>query len=367
MSRLPTFDLRAQLDLVRADVLAAVERVLDSGQVILGPEVEAFEREFAATLGPELHGVGAASGTAALSLALRALGVGPGDEVVTVANTAVATVAAIRELGATPVFCDVAAETALMDLERLPARLTDRTRAVVPVHLYGNPVDVTALRDLLAGRDVGLVEDCAQAAGATLHGQPVGAGADVAAFSFYPTKNLGAYGDAGLCATRDPALAETLRSLRSYGQAGGPASQREGVNARLDELQAAILRAKLPHLPRWVEQRRALADRYLDRLPEAVTPFATTPDAEHARHLFVVRVARRDAVRAALDARGVATGVHYPLPIHRMPAYAFLGLGEGSLPVSERLADELLTLPLYPELAPADVDRVCAALGEAVS
>jgi aminotransferase EvaB len=365
VSRIPTFDLLAQLAEIREEVTQAVFRVLDSGQVILGPEVEGFEREFAAILGEGVHGVGVASGTAALALALRALGVGAGDEVVTVANTAVATVAAIREVGALPVFCDVREDTALMDLEKLPAALSPRTKAVVPVHLYGNPVDVVALRRVLAGSGVAVLEDCAQAAGATLGGVPVGALGDVAAFSFYPTKNLGAYGDAGLCATRDPALAELLRSLRSYGLEGGAAARREGVNARLDELQAAILRAKLPHLPRWLARRRALSDRYAAALPDGARGFATGEGGQHARHLFTVRVPRRDAVRAALDARGVATAVHYPVPIHRMPAYAFLRAPE--LPVTERLAGELMTLPLYPELREEQVDRVCAALREALS
>jgi aminotransferase EvaB len=252
-----------------------------------------------------------------------------------------------------------------MDLEKLPAALSPRTKAVVPVHLYGNPVDVVALRRVLAGSGVAVLEDCAQAAGATLGGVPVGALGDVAAFSFYPTKNLGAYGDAGLCATRDPALAELLRSLRSYGLEGGAAARREGVNARLDELQAAILRAKLPHLPRWLARRRALSDRYAAALPDGARGFATGEGGQHARHLFTVRVPRRDAVRAALDARGVATAVHYPVPIHRMPAYAFLRAPE--LPVTERLAGELMTLPLYPELREEQVDRVCAALREALS
>jgi aminotransferase EvaB len=367
VNRIPTFDLLAQLAEIRGEVLEAVTRVLDSGQVILGPEVAGFEREFASGLGEGMHGVGVASGTAALALALRALGVGPGDEVVTVANTAVATVAAIRELGAKPVFCDVREDTALLDLDQLSAVLSPHTRAVVPVHLYGNPVDVPALRERVGG-DVAVVEDCAQSAGATLRGMPTGTMGDAAAFSFYPTKNLGAYGDAGLCATRDAGLAETMRRLRSYGLDAGdapPAARLEGVNARLDELQAAILRVKLPHLSLWVERRRALAERYRVALPAAARGFETSEGARHARHLFVVRVPRREALRRALGARGIATAVHYPVPIHHMPAYAFLG--RPSLPVTERLAGELLTLPLYPELGESEVDRVCAALREALS
>jgi aminotransferase EvaB len=366
VSRIPTFDLAAQLASVRAEVLAAIERVLASGRVILGPEGEEFEREFAATLSPDLHGVGVASGTAALVVALRALGAGPGDEVVTVANTAVPTVSAIREVGATPVFCDVSPETALMNLAQLPALLSPRTRVVLPVHLFGNPVDIDALRVALAGSEVRVLEDCAQAHGASLRGRPVGNGGDACAFSFYPTKNLGAYGDAGLCASRDAAVADSMRSLRSYGLEGG-AAVREGWNARLDEVQAAILRAKLPHLSGWVKRRRELAERYEARLPDGVERLRTTPDARHACHLFVVRLRNREAVREVLEARGISTAIHYPTPVHRMPAYAFLGLGEGSLPATERLAGEILTLPLYPELPDAAVDRVCAALADAIA
>jgi aminotransferase EvaB len=261
----------------------------------------------------------------------------------------------------------VSPETALLDVARLPACLTPRTRVVVPVHLYGNPVDIDALREALGGREVAVLEDCAQAQGASLRGRPAGTLGDAAAFSFYPTKTLGAYGDAGSCATRDPGLAAAMRSLRGYGFEGGAESRREGWNARLDELQAAILRVKLPHLGRWLARRRLLAERYAARLPEAVARLATTEGGTHARHLFVVRVRDRDRVRAALDARGIGTAVHYPVPIHRMPAYGFLGARAGSLPVTERLAGEVLTLPLYPELPDAAVDAVCAALADALA
>lgn len=367
MSRVRVFDLSAGLAEVRDDVMAAIERVLASGRVILGPEVEGFERDFAAWLGEGLFGVGVASGTSALTVALRALGAGPGCEVVTVANTAVPTVSAIREVGATPVFCDVSPDTALMDLERLPALLTPRTRVVLPVHLFGNPVDVDALRECVAGSGARVLEDCAQAHGARLRGRPVGSLGDAAAFSFYPTKNLGAYGDAGLCVTRDPVLAETMKSLRTYGVVGDRGAVREGWNARLDELQAAILSAKLPRLAGWVARRRALAERYEASLSEEVVRLRTTPGALHARHLLVVRVPRREAVREALSARGIDTAVHYPLPIHRMPAFASSGRAPGGLPVTELLAGEILSLPLYPELPEEAVDRVCAALADALA
>jgi dTDP-4-amino-4,6-dideoxygalactose transaminase len=359
------FDPRPGLAAIRAELHRAIERVLASGQLILGPEVERFEADFAASLDEGVHAVGVSSGTAALEVALRALGVGPGDEVVTVANAAVPTVAAIRAVGAAPVLCDVCDETALLDLDRVEAVVGPRTRVVLPVHLYGNPVDVEALRARLAGRDVRIVEDCAQAQGALLRGRPVGTFGDVAAFSFYPTKGLGAVGDAGACATRDPELAAAMRSLRSYGLEGGEA-RREGINARLDELQAAVLNVKLPRLAQDLARRRALAALYDAQLPAAARRLVCAPEVVHARHLYVVRVVARARVRELLDRAGIGTGVHYPLPVHRMRAYAFLGLGEGDLPVSERLAREVLSLPLYPELAQAAVLRVCAAVADAL-
>jgi dTDP-4-amino-4,6-dideoxygalactose transaminase len=361
VTRLPAFDLAAGLDPLREPLLAAMDRVLRSGRLLLGEELLGFESELAAWLGEGSRAVGVSSGTAALVLALRSVGVGPGDEVVTVANTAVPTVSAIRELGAVPVFCDVREDSALLDLEALPGCLTAKTRAVVPVHLYGNAFDVVALRAQLDS-GVAIVEDCAQAQGASLGGRKLGTLGDAAAFSFYPTKNLGALGDAGACVTRDPERAALLRSLRMYGFEGTTDAQREGFNARMDELQAAALRVKLPHLDAWVARRRALATRYVERLDGVVPHFVGAVGSEAAPHLFVVRVGARERVRAALDDAGIGTGVHYPVPIHRMPAYAFLGLEEGRLPVTERLAREVVSLPFYPELSDADVDRVCDAL-----
>jgi aminotransferase EvaB len=365
VTRIATFDPRPGFEAIRDEVLAAIERVLASGRIVLGPEVERFEAGLAGSLGEDCVAVGVASGTAALSLALRALEVGPGDEVVTVANTAVATVAAIREVGATPVFCDVRGDTALLDLDRLEGALSPRTKVVVPVHLYGNVVDVEALRERVAPGGVRILEDCAQAQGATLGGCPAGLLGDVAAFSFYPSKNLGAYGDAGACVTRDPSLGEALRRMRTYGLEGAEA-RCEGMNARLDELQAAILNVKLPRLGGDLARRRSLSRRYDEGLPAGVRRIPAAPRVVHGRHLYVVRVADRPSVQATLDARGITTGVHYPIPIHRMSAYAFLGWGEGSLPETERLAGEVLTLPLYPELGEEAVDRVCAALSEVV-
>jgi len=371
MNRIRVFDYLAQYHELQDEVLAAVRRVLDSGSLILGPEVAAFEREFAAFLGPGMHGVGVANGTDAIALILRALGIGRGDEVITVANTAVPTVSAIREAGATPVFCDVDPDTCLIDLALLPQCLTPDTKAVIPVHLFGNVVDVPRLRALLDAADradVKIVEDCAQCHGGALQTadgeRSAGTFGDASAWSFYPTKNLGAYGDGGLCAVRDEALAATLRSIRMYGFEQHYYAEREGANSRLDELQAAILRVKLRHLPRHVARRRELACLYSGALPKTVTPVRPAPDSKHAYHLFVVRTPDRDWLRQALQDRGIGTGVHYPHAIHLMRGYAFLGFAPGSLPVTERLAGEVLSLPLYPELSDDDARAVAAAITE---
>lgn len=364
MTPVPLFDYLAQYRALQAQIDAALRRVLESGQLILGPEVDRFEARFAQYLGAEAGAVGVASGTDALAIGLAAVGVGPGDEVITVANTAVATVAAIGTLQARAVFCDVRPDTALMDIEQVPHLSGPRTRAVVPVHLYGNVVDVDRLRALLAGAPIAVVEDCAQAHGARLRGRHVGTLGDVGAFSFYPTKNLGAYGDGGLCVARDPARVEQMRRLRMYGFQGTPIALREGRCSRLDELQAAVLNVKLDQLEGYVERRRALARRYEQRLGPGIGQIRKSDDATPAPHLQVVRVAARDQVRGRLQERGIGSGVHYPMAIHRMPAYEHLGYAPGSLPVTEMLCAEVLSLPLYPELDEHAVDRVCAALDE---
>lgn len=361
MKPIPMFDYRAQLASIRGEIDAAIARVLDSGTLILGDEGKRFEQTFAARLGGG-HAVGVNSGTDALVIALQAFGIGPGDEVITVPNTAVPTVSAIRMTGATPVFADVDPRTALLDLSNLQQHVTARTRAIVPVHLYGNVVDVEALQDLVRGRGIRVLEDCAQCQGATLRQRPAGSFGDAAAFSFYPTKNLGAFGDGGLCFTRDPSLAEQMRRIRMYGFANAYYAEREGMNSRLDELQAAILSVKLRHLDAWVARRRALAALYDAALPSNVQRMQTGAEVEHAYHLYVVRVANRDAVRQRLAEQGILTGVHYPTPIHRMRGYAFLGLGPGHAPVAEQLASEVLSLPLFPELEDSAVHRVAAAL-----
>jgi dTDP-4-amino-4,6-dideoxygalactose transaminase len=350
-------DLARGIRAQRADLDAAAARVLDSGWLVLGPEVEAFEAEFAQWLGAGVA-VGVASGTDAIELALRALDVGPGDEVVTQANTCVPTVAAIERAGATPVLCDVAPESGRIDVDSLRAALTPRTRAVVPVHLYGQCADMDAVLEL----DVPVIEDCAQAHGARWRGRTAGTMGALAAFSFYPTKNLGALGDGGAVVTGDEALAERLRRLRTYGQADRYRHVERGVNSRLDELQAALLRVRLAALDAGNQRRRQIAARYDEALAgAAVQPLARAPEGEHAFHLYVVRTADRDAFRQELSDRGVGTLIHYPEPVHGHEPYR--ALGERGVPLrgAEQLAREVVSLPMYPELTDAEVEHVAEA------
>ena len=353
-------DLRPQYAALRAELDAAVARVLERGWFILGPELEAFEAEFAAYCGAR-HAVGVGSGTDALHLALRACGVGPGDEVITVAFTAVPTINAISLAGARPVFVDVDPATRTMDPAQVEAALTPRTRALLPVHLYGHAADMAPLQAIAQRHGLWLIEDAAQAHGTTYRGQRTGTLGHLAAFSFYPTKNLGAYGDAGAVVTNDDALAARLRLLRNYGQTDRYHHQIEGVNSRLDEVQAAILRVKLRHLDAWNAARRERAARYSAALAGLTTPREASW-THHTYHLYVVEVPQRTRVQQALSEAGIGTLVHYPVPAHLQPAYAHLGVARGTLPVSERLGDTVLSLPLYPELPLEQVDRVAALL-----
>ena len=345
---------------------AAIARVLDSGRFVLGDEVAALERELAGALGAA-HAVGVASGTDAIELALRAIGAGPGDEVVTQANTCVPTVAAIARTGATPVLCDADPETAAIDLGSLEAAVGPRTRAVVPVHLYGQICPVDDVRRIAEAAGAGVVEDCAQAAGASFAGRPAGRFGDAGAFSFYPTKNLAALGDGGAVVAGDE-VAERIRMLRVYGADPGGGHPLAGVNSRLDELQAAILRARLPGLAARAERRRAIARHYLDALDaSSVRPLRVLPDREHAWHLFVVRAPDRGRYRAALADRGIGTMVHYERPIHRLEAFAGLGDGGVGLAGAERLAAEVVSLPLHPELSDAEVEYVAGSAADAAA
>lgn len=352
---------KAQYLAYRAEIDAAVERVLAGGWYILGDEVASFEAEFAAYLGVR-EAITVANGTDALQLALRACGVGPGDEVITVSHTAVATVAAIEAAGASAVLVDIDPKSYTIDPEQVADALAPETKAIVPVHLYGHPAAMAAITDMAHTHGLRVIEDCAQAHGARIGGRRVGSLADAGCFSFYPTKNLGALGDGGAVVTDDPEVAQRVRSLREYGWAERFVSHVPGLNSRLDELQAAILRVKLHGLDRDNESRRRVADRYVEALRAVdVTVPEVGHDCEHVFHLFVTRSPRRDTHIERLREMGVAPGVHYPVPVHKQPAYANRLRCVGGLEHTEAAAREVLSLPMYPELAAAEVEAVAQA------
>jgi dTDP-4-amino-4,6-dideoxygalactose transaminase len=366
----PQNDPKAAYLAQQAAIDSAIAGVLASGWYILGQETSAFEAEFAAAMGCR-HAIGVGNGTDALVLALRALGIGPGQTVATVAHTAVATVAAIETAGARPLLIDIDPATYTMDPASLALALAapppggDRIAAILPVHLYGQAADLAALGTLARGHGARLIEDCAQAHGASFDGRPVGSFGDIACFSFYPTKNLGALGDGGALTTSDDALAAEIRALREYGWRGRRyVSERTGVNSRLDELQAAILRVKLPHLAADNARRTAIASRYdagLAGLDLALPSRA--PARSHVFHQYVVRTKRRHALRDALQAAGIGTNIHYPVPIHLQPAYqGRIAVGPSGLAETERAAGEILSLPMYPQLDDAQVERTIAAV-----
>jgi dTDP-4-amino-4,6-dideoxygalactose transaminase len=352
---------------LKAEIDDAVARALSSGWYILGNEIKAFEAEFAAWLGvPAVVGCG--NGTDAIALALRGLGIGPGSTVVTVSHTAVATVAAIEMAGATPLLVDIDPVHYTMDPEALRGVLENPppgmppVRAVIPVHLYGQPADLDRIVPLCRDRNIALIEDCAQAHGAKLHGKRVGTFGDAATFSFYPTKNLGALGDGGAVAVSDPALATRIAALRQYGWHKHYISDEVGVNSRLDEVQAAILRVKLLHLDQRNARRQAIASAYDQSLPACLSAPRQRDGASHVFHLYVLRTAEREAMQVRLRGAGVATGVHYPVPVHLQPAYkGRLRLWDGCAE-TEKAAAEVMSLPLYPELTDDQVATVCAAL-----
>jgi len=364
VSRQPFVDLAAQYRALREELLPEVERILAAGAFIGGEPLRRFESAFAALCGVP-HAVGVANGTDALHLALRALGVGSGDEVITVPNTFVATVEAIVQAGARAVLVEVRPDTLLMDAAALDAARTPRTRAVIPVHLYGRMAEVEPIERWCAVQGIALLEDAAQAHGAVLRGRRAGAFGDAGSFSFYPAKNLGAAGEAGAVVTRRPEVAARVARLRDHGQSERYHHDLVGYNSRLDALQAAVLSVKLKRLEAWNARRRALAAVYDQRLAkvDGVAPLPAPSEPEsHVYHLYVVRVTGRDRLRAALTARGIDTGLHYPVPVHRQPAFRDLGYGEGAFPVSEAAARTVLSLPIYPEMTEDAVHRVCDAI-----
>ncbi len=356
------WDYRAEYEQEREEILGAVEQVMRSGRLILGDSVRSFEREFSAYCGAG-HGVGVNSGTDALVLGLRVLGIKSGDEVITTSNTAIPTVSAIESANGACRFVDIDPATYLMDVSQLEAALTPRTRCIIPVHLFGQCVDMDPLLRIVERRGIAVLEDCAQATGAESRGRRAGSMSRVAAFSFYPTKILGTYGDGGMIVTSDGELATRLRRLRMYGTEGRYYAEEHGYNSRLDELHAEILRRKLRRIGSYISRRRELARRYDERLRGSglILP-ETAPGNGHVYYLYVVRHPARDTIIRELAARDIIVNVSYPWPIHTMRGYAHLGYATGSLPVTEKAATEILSLPMYPSLTDAEVDRVCDAL-----
>jgi dTDP-4-amino-4,6-dideoxygalactose transaminase len=358
----PYFDLKAQYDSIREDIMTALDGVCRAATFILGPEVTEFEREFAAYCETK-HCVALNSGTSALHLALLASGVGLGDEVITTPNTFIATAEAISYTGARPVFVDIDPATANLDPLRIEAAITSRTKAIIPVHLYGRPADLDAVGDIGRRHGLPVIEDACQAHGARWRGKRVGAFGLAATWSFYPAKNLGAYGEAGALTTNDDGVAELARALRDHGQTRRYYHDRIGWNYRMDGFQGAVLRVKLRHLDAWTKRRLEITRLYQEQLAGTrVTLPRDDPRGESVYHLFVVYVERRDAVRAALEARGVQTAIHYPVPIHRQDAYGWLGHGAGSFPHTERACDRVLSMPLFPEMTLEQADYAVATL-----
>jgi dTDP-3-amino-3,4,6-trideoxy-alpha-D-glucose transaminase len=353
--RVPFNVLAPGVQLLRTELDAAVARVLDRGWFLMGPELEEFERQFAAYHGPDMQAVGLGSGTDALRIGLAALGIEPGDEVLVPANAGVPPVAAVVAAGARPVFCDVDPRTHTLDPADLERRASPGARAVLVVHLYGHPAAMYPILERARERGLEVLEDCAQAHGAAYDGRLVGTFGDAAAFSFYPTKNLGALGDAGALVSADAGVVDRARLLRMYGWRERYVSQTHSTQSRMDEIQAAVLAAKLRHLEDWNARRQRIAERYRQNL-EGVLEL---PPPDGVFHLFVVRTPRRDQLKAHLASNGIGSDVHYPLPAHLQAPYAQFGEGQGSLPVTERLAREVLSLPMYPELSDADVEYVC--------
>ncbi len=363
MTAVPFVDLPAQYASLREEILAGFDAICSTGRFVLGPAVETFERDFAAFCEVR-HCVGVNSGTSALHLALQVLGLGPGDEVITVPMTFVATVWAISYVGATPVFVDIEPKTRTLDPERLRQAITPRTQAIVPVHLYGQPADMEPILEIANEFGIPVIEDACQAHGAHYQGRRVGGWGHIGCFSFYPGKNLGAYGEAGAVVTDDPALADQARMLRDHAQRERYHHETVGYNYRMDALQAVVLNAKLPHLDAWNAQRQRHALHYYERLQDVprLTLPVVGPNRDSVHHLFVVELDDRDRVADLLRARGIQTGLHYPVPVHLQPAYRSLGLFPGSFPVAERLARRCLSLPMFPEMTEEQIDVVCEGL-----
>jgi len=365
--KVPYLDLKAQYQSIRPEIDAAIARVLDSCQFVLGPEVAGFEQEFATYCGAA-ECIALNSGTSALHLALLAAGVGPGDEVITVPFTFVASVSAVTYAGARPVLVDIDPRTFTMDPAAIEAAITPRTKAILPVHLYGQTADMDPIMEIARRHGLIVIEDAAQAHGAKYKGHPTGSIGDMACFSFYPGKNLGAYGEGGAVTTSNAEYARTIRMLRDWGQDRKYHHVLKGFNYRMEGFQGAILRVKLRHLERWTEARRAVVNLYNQHLADSGVETPTEmPWARHVYHVYTLRADDRDGLQASLQADGIQTGIHYPVPAHLQPAYADLGYGRGAFPHSETAANQVLSLPLYPELSSQAVAEVAGAVKRAAA
>lgn len=360
MSKIPLVDLHAQYETIKPEIDAAIQRTIDRTAFILGPEAKQFEDHFATYCNVK-HAIGLDSGTAALHLAIMALGIGAGDEVITTAHTFIATAEPISLLGARPVFADIDPRTYNMDPDKLEAAITPRTKAIIPVHLYGQPAELGPILDIARKHNIPVIEDAAQAHGALYRDQKIGSLGDMACFSFYPGKNLGAYGDAGALVTNDDALAQKIRMLRDHGRTSKYEHEITGYGYRLDGIQGAILDAKLAHLPEWNAKRRAHADYYTELLSNIDDSIVTPYEPAHVRavyHLYVIRTRKRNELLEYLKTQDIEAGIHYPVPLHLQPVYKNLGYAKGAFPETEKAAEEILSLPIYPELTHAQMERV---------
>jgi dTDP-4-amino-4,6-dideoxygalactose transaminase len=361
---IPLVNLRKQYEPLKTEILAGIEHVFEGMQLFLGENVQSLEKDFAKFCGTG-YGVGVSDGTAALHVILRAMDIGPGDEVITVSHTFIATAEAILLAGAKPVFVDIDPVTYLMDINKVEAKISPHTKAILPVHLYGQTADMDPLVELASKYHLRIIEDACQAHGAEYKGRKAGSLGDAAAFSFYYSKNLGAYGEGGFITTSDPELYRRIRMIRDHGSERRYYHDLVGMNARLDEIQAVVLRAKLPHLSEWNEQRRAHASLYNQLLSKslAATPVEHVGNT-HIYHLYVVRVPRRDELQAFLKERGIFTGIHYPVPNHLQPAMKSLGYKQGDFPVTEKMVSEIISLPMFAELTEDEIEAVASSVKE---
>ncbi|HZQ06969.1 MAG TPA: DegT/DnrJ/EryC1/StrS family aminotransferase [Anaerolineae bacterium] len=366
MTRIPLVDLHAQYESIKPEIDAAIQRTIDSAAFILGPEAKQFETNFAEFCNAK-HAIGLDSGTAALHLSLLTLGIGAGDQVITTPHTFVATSEPITLTGARPVFVDIDPRTYNLDPNQVEAAITPRTKAIIPVHLYGQPAEMDAILEIAKRHNIPVIEDAAQAHGAEYRGRRIGSLATMACFSFYPGKNLGAYGDAGALVTNDDTLAQKIRMLRDHGRTTKYEHEITGYGYRLDGIQGAILNAKLHHLPAWNAQRRANADYYTELLSNVDDSLVMPYEPSHVRavyHLYVIRTRQRDALLNHLKAHDIEAGIHYPVPLHLQPVYKNLGYHQGDFPETEKASQEILSLPMYPELTHAQMERIVETMRE---